>query len=137
MGKIMYNPSNGLVNAMMRWPALGGVVAGVTALSTDGIVATAASFVAGTVAGTYGVTKLFNDQICNCEDKGYMKLGDAKIEWIVEYSPETGAERPWDVYTMFAGIEATKQHYASYSTEEHARSKIEKLKEAVSKVTKK
>lgn len=133
----MYNPSNGLVNAMMRWPVLGGVVAGVTAISTDGIIASIASFVAGSVLGAYGLTKLFNDQICDCEEKGYMKLDGPKIEWIVEYSPETGSDRPWDVYTMFAGLESTKQHYASYATEENAMKKIEVLKEMASKVTKK
>ena len=130
----MYNPSTGFLNAMMRWPILGGIVAGITAISTDGIVAVAASFVAGSIAGTYGLTKLFNDQICDCEEKGYFKFDGPKIDWIVEYNPESGDKRPWDVYSIFAGLEETKQHFASYATEDNALSRIEELKEKATKI---
>ena len=133
----MYNPSTGIINAMMRWPVLGGVVAGITAISADGVIAAGASFVAGSIAGAYGLTKFFNDEICNCEEKGYVKFDGPKIDWIVEYNPESGTKRPWEVYSMFAGIEETKQHFASYATEEHALDRIEELKEKVSKVTEK
>lgn len=127
----MYNPSSGFINALMRWPLIGGGIAAVSAVATDGAVAVASSFVAGSIVGAYGLTKLFKEQVCDCEKDGYMKIGEPKIDWIIEYSPETGNKRPWDVYSMFAGLEYTKQHYASYSTEEHALKKIEVLKKMV------
>lgn len=133
----MYNPSNGFVAIIMRWPIIGGIAAGFTAMNTEGWLATAMAFVAGAVAGAFGLSKLFKNQICDCEKDGYVKLGDSVIEWVVEFNPETGSERPWDVYSMFAGLEQTKQHYASYSTEESAMKKIEKLKETFSKIKEK
>jgi hypothetical protein len=134
---MIYNPSNGVIAFIMRWPILGGLIAGIGAINTEGWLAAVLAFVAGSVAGAFGLSKLFKDQICDCEKDGYFKPEGSKLEWIVEYNPESGAERPWDVYTMFAGIEATKQHYASYATEENALKKIEVLKEMASKVTKK
>lgn len=129
----MYSPSHGVMNAVMRWPVLGGLAAGGAALSLDGLPAAAASFVAGSVLGAFGLTKAFNEQICKCEEKGYTKLAGPKIEWIIEYNVDSGAKRPWEVYSMFAGLESTKQHYASYATEEHALDKIKALKDMVSK----
>jgi hypothetical protein len=133
----MYNPSNGFVAIIMRWPIIGGVVAGFAAINTEGWLATAAAFVAGSVVGAFGLSKLFKDQICDCEKDGYFKLGDPIIEWIVEYNPDTGSERPWDVYSMFAGLEQTKQHYASYASEDAALKKVEKLKEKFSEIKQK
>ena len=126
----MYNPSNGFVNLLMRWPLLGSAAAGIAAINTDGVASITASFVAGGLAGVYGLTKVkpVKEHICDCEDDGYIKLSDTKVEWIVEYNPESGAKRPWEVYSMFAGIEATKQHFASYATEEHALGRIKELK---------
>jgi hypothetical protein len=112
----------------MRWPLLGGAIAGFSAISTDGIASITSTFIAGSIIGGYGLTKLLKKQICNCEDDGYMKLSDTKVEWIVEYDAESGSKRPWEVYSMFGGLQFTKQHYASYSTEEHALNKIEILK---------
>lgn len=133
----MYNPSNGFVSVIMRWPIIGGIVAGVTAINTEGWLATGAAFVAGSVAGAFGLSKLFKNQICDCEKDGFIKLGDSIIEWVVEYNPETGTERPWDVYSMYAGLEQTKQHYASYATEKAALKKIEKMKEMLSSIKEK
>ena len=133
----MYAPTNTVINTIMRWPALAAVIPTVAAVASTGLAQTAAAAVAGAVVGAVGVAKLFNDQICDCEEKGYTKLDGPKVEWIVEYDPNSGKDRPWDVYSMFAGLEHTKQHYASYSTEEHAKSKIEILKDLAEKVTKK
>lgn len=124
----MYNPSSGFINTLMRWPLIGGAIAGVSAATTDGPTAIASSFVAGGIIGGYALSKLFKQQVCDCEEDGYVKLSDAKLEWIVEYNPETGEKRPYDVYSMFGGLEFTKQHYASYTTEENALNKIEILK---------
>ena len=131
----MYNPSNGFVNVLMRWPLVGSAAAGIAAINTDGVASIAASFVAGGLAGVYGLMKVkpVKDHICDCEDDGYMKLSDAKLEWIVEFNPETGEKRPWDVYTMFGGLEFTKQHYASYATEENALNKIKQLRDNIKK----
>ena len=133
----MYNPSNGFVAIIMRWPIIGGLVAGFTAISTEGWLALVAAFVAGAVVGAYALSKFFKRHVCDCEKDGYIKPSGSAIEWIVEHNPDTGAERPWDVYSMYAGIEQTKQHYASYATEKSALKKIEKLTEMLKDIKEK
>jgi hypothetical protein len=122
----MYNiASNGLVATIMRWPILGGIISGITAINTTGWISSIAIFIAGSTIGAYALSKYFKNMLCDCENYDFVD----KISWVVEHSPETGAERPWDVYSMFAGNESTKQHYASYATEESALNKIAKLKD--------
>ena len=127
----MYNPSNGLVAIIMRWPIIGGIIAGIAAMNTNGWLALIFAFIAGAVVGAYILWKFFKARFCDCEKDGYIKPSGSAIEWIVEHNPETGTERPWDVYSMYGGIEQTKQHYASYATEKSALKKIEKLTEMI------
>lgn len=133
----MYAPTNTVINTFMRWPALAGLGSVIAAMGTSGLVHDAAVAVAGAAVGALGVTKLFNDQVCDCEGKGYSKLSGPKIDWIIEYDDSTGKSRPWEIYSIFGGLEYTKQHYASYSTEEHAKTKLELLKKLAEKVAKK
>ena len=123
----MYAPTNTVINTIMRWPVLAAVGSAATALSTTGLVHDTATAIAGAVGGVIGATKLFHEQVCDCESKGYTKQSAPKIQWIIEYDASNGHDRPWKIFSMFGGIESTKQHYASYSTEEHAKSKIELL----------
>jgi hypothetical protein len=129
----MYAPSNSLVNAVMRWPVLAAVVPTVVAIGSSGLVQDAAIAVAGAVTGALGAAKLFKNQICDCEGEGYTKLPESKLDWIIEYDDTHGNERPWKLFSMFGGLEYTKQHYASYSTKDHAEAKIEILKDLVGK----
>ena len=133
----MYAPSNTVINTLLRWPLLAAAGAAIAAVSTTGILSTIAAIVLGSIVGALGLTKVFNDQLCDCEGKGYKKFSGARIDWIVEFDNETGNERPWKVYSIFAGLDYTKQHYASYSTEISAQTRIEELRELAGKVQQK
>ena len=133
----MYAPSNTVINTLLRWPLLAAAGAAIAAVSTTGVLSTIAAIVLGSIVGALGLTKVFNDQLCDCESKGYKKFSGARIDWIVEFDNETGNERPWKVYSIFAGLDYTKQHYASYSTEISAQTRIEELRELAGKVQQK
>lgn len=82
----------------------------------------AVAWVASVALGAYGATKMFNEQLCDCEGHARRAglAGIPKLNWVVEYHPESGKDRPWELYSMIGDDEDTKQHYASYKTEEHA-----------------
>lgn len=122
----MYNPINNLgVNAFMRWPVIGLPIASVIGLLSNSIIGAVLAWIASVALGVYAVNKAFKEQLCDCEGEAIKKGWGLlpKVNWIIEYSPETGAKKPWDLYSMFGDDEATKQHYASYATEESALAK--------------
>lgn len=130
----MYAPSNSLVNILMRWPALAAVGSTIAAVGTTGLVHDVAVAITGAIGGVLTATKLFHKQVCDCEGKGYRKISSPKVDWIIEYEEDHGHERPWKVYSIFGGLDYTKQHYASYATEEAAQEKIDMLRGVVEKI---
>ena len=65
---------------------------------------------------------MFSEHFCDC-DKKLVENGLSlvpTVKWVIEHNPESGSKRPWELYSMFGDDEDTKQHYASYSSEEHA-----------------
>ena len=119
----MYTPiSNIVVNAAMRWPSLGLLLATVAAFFSDSMVGQGIAWVTSVAFATYIATKTFGDHLCECDEKA-IKQGLALIpavSWVIEHNTESGSKRPWELFSMFGDDESTKQHYASYSTEEHA-----------------
>jgi hypothetical protein len=130
----MYNPMNNLgVNAFMRWPVLSLPIAAVVGLFSNSIIGAAVAWVASVALATWVATKALKEQICDCEEeakkKGWMSL--PKVNWVIEHSPDSGREKPWELFSMFGDDESTKQHYASYSTEENALKRKEILEKAM------
>ena len=119
----MYTPiSNIVINAAMRWPSLGLAIFTIGGLLSDNIFGQVVAWFASVAFATFIATKTFGDELRECDEKA-IKKGLALIPavtWFVEYSPETGEKRPWDLYSMFGDDESTKVHYASYATEKAA-----------------
>lgn len=122
----MYNLGNStLVNTLMRFPVLAAPLAALPLIDFSNPVAMAVGWVGASVGGAFGINhvtkkvmkkKKDDDCDCDCDD----------MEWTVEYNPDPGKGRPWDVYNTFRDF---KQHYASYSTKakaEKKRSEMEK-----------
>jgi len=133
----MYNPFNNVsVNAFMRWPTIALPFASIVGLLSNSILGAILAWLASVALRTWAATKYFKEQLCDCEEeakrKGWLD-GLPKMRWVVEYSPETGEKRPWDLYSMFGDDESTKQHYASYSTEEAALQKKTLLEQLTTK----
>ena len=129
----MYTPvSNVVVTAAMRWPALGLAFTTIIGLMADSFVGQSTAWVASAALGSYLMASVFSKHFCDCEAEE-IKAGlgaVAKVSWVVEHHPDSGAARPWELYSMFGDDESTKQHYASYSTEEHALERKKKLEGA-------
>lgn len=119
----MYTPiSNLVVNAAMRWPSFGLALVTLIGLFSNNIIGQVIAWIASVAFATYIAVKTFDDHLCECDEKA-IKKGLAlipSVTWFVEYSPETGQKRPYDLYSMFGDDENTKVHYASYATEEAA-----------------
>lgn len=119
----MYNPMNNLgVNAFMRWPVLALPLASVVGLFSNSLIGAGIAWVASVALGTWAATKVYKEQICDCEEeakkKGWGSL--PKVNWVIEHSPDSGGERPWELFSMYGDDESTKQHYASYASEANA-----------------
>ena len=100
-------------------------IAAIIGFFSNSIIGIAVAWVASVALGVYATNKIFKEKLCDCEGEA-MKKGWGlipKMTWVVEYSPETGSVKPWDLYSMFGDDESTKQHYASYTTEENALAK--------------
>lgn len=124
----MYTPvSNVVVNAAMRWPAFGLAAAMVIGYMSEDPVGRGIAWVASVALGTLTAARSFSDHFCDCEEAA-LKVRP-KVDWVIECNPESGSKRPWEIYSMFGGLESTKQHYASYSTEEHALARKKELEE--------
>lgn len=122
----MYTPiSNVVVNAAMRWPSFGLVTAMVLGYMSEDPIGRGIAWIASVVLGTLIAARSFSDHFCDCEEAA--AAARPKVGWIVEYNAESGTKRPWEIYSVFGGMESTKQHYASYSSEEHAISRKEIL----------
>lgn len=122
----MYNPINNLgITAFMRWPALALPITGLLGFFSGSLIGAAIAWIASVAIGVYATNKVFKKQLCDCEGE-YTKKGWGllpKVNWFVEYSPETGSKKPWDLYSMFGDDVTTKQHYGSYGSEENALAK--------------
>lgn len=131
----MYNPINNLgANAFMRWPVAALPFASIIGLLSNSVIGAVLAWVASVILGTYAATKFFKDEICDCEEE-VMKKGWGplpKLKWVIEHNPESGAKKPWELYSMMGDNESTKQHYASYTTEENALAKKELLESMTS-----
>jgi hypothetical protein len=136
----MYNPINSTgANAFMRWPLIGLPVAAAIGLFSNSLIGAAVAWVASVALATWATHKVFKKQLCNCEGEAKRKgwLGDLpKVKWVVEHSPESGGEKPWELFSMFGDDESTKQHYASYTTEERALKRKEFFEAATRNPTK-
>jgi hypothetical protein len=133
----MYNPVNNTsVNAFMRWPVLALPIAAIVGLFSNSLLGAIIAWIASVALATWATHKAFKKQLCDCEGeakrKGWLD-SLPKMKWVVEYSPETGEKRPWDLYSMFGDDESTKQHYASYSSEEAALQKKSLLEQLTTK----
>jgi hypothetical protein len=130
----MYNPvSNVGIGAFMRWPIFTLPVATIAGLLSNSIFGIVLAWIASVALATWATTKVFKKQLCDCEGEakknGWMNL--PKVNWVIEHSPEAGREKPWELFSMFGDDESTKQHYASYTTEENALRKKEILEKAM------
>ena len=119
----MYTPINNIaVNTFMRWPALSSLAVTIGGMFSGTVIGLIAAWIASVGLGAYVATKVFNKQLCNCEEHN-RKAGLAakpKLRWVVEFDDTSNTQKPWELYSMLGDDEYTKQHYASYSTEEHA-----------------
>lgn len=131
---MMYNPINNLsVNIFMRWPLIALPTTSILGMLSGSFIGMVIAWIASVAFATWATTKVFKKQLCDCEGeakkKGWASL--PKVKWVVEHSPESGREKPWELFSMFGDDESTKQHYASYSTEENALRKKEILEKAI------
>jgi hypothetical protein len=119
----MYTSSNNvMLNALMRWPFLASAMVALGGIFSGSFLGAALAWVVSVGLAAYGATRVFNKQLCDCEGHARRAGLGARpsLNWIVEYNPESGAQRPWELYSIVGDDENTKQHYASYSTQEHA-----------------
>lgn len=129
----MYTPiSNIVVTTAMRWPSLGLAITTIGGLMADSGIGQGIAWIASVGLGSYLLASTQKKHFCDCEGEAIKKGMPLlpQVEWVVEYHPDSGSKRPWELYSMFGGDEDTKQHYASYSTEEHALERKEILEKA-------
>ena len=123
MGSIMYTPANNVaINALMRWPVISSALLAFGGILSDSFIGAAIAWVVSVGLGAYGATKIFNEQLCDCEGHARKAGLSSKpsMFWVIEYNPESGSARPWELYSIVGDDEHTKQHYASYSSEASA-----------------